>query len=135
VSGLEYLPRTRPCVDEPRSTGDDVSRRAEGVVRSVADEAEPERVLASADFGQNGKQGLSLVGDSSPIRRPPSPSSQYAVASSISTIEGWLRNSLKARMRSSSERAGFVRMSFELRGAPRGDDANSTGRPLGVATE
>ncbi len=71
-------------------------------------------------------RGASLVGDSSPIGWPSSPSSQYAVASSISTIDGWSSKSLKARRRSSSERAGFVRMSFALRGAPCGDDANST---------
>ena len=75
----------------------------------------PRRTSAKA-----ASKGASLVGDASPIRRPSWSSSQYSVASSISTIDAWLSFSRKARMRSASERADFVRISFALRGAPCG---------------
>ena len=81
----------------------------------------PRRISARA-----ASRGASLVGDCLPIRRPSSRSSQYRVAPAMETMEGRSSFSWKARMRSSSERAGFVRMSFALRGAPCGDDADDT---------
>ena len=85
----------------------------------------PRRISARA-----ASRGASLVAESSPIRRPSSRSSQYRVAPAMETMEGRSSFSWKARMRSSPERAGFVRMSFALRGAPCGDDADDTLRSL-----
>jgi len=90
-----------------------MSRRCSGSV-PVATAA---RTCASAS---------SLVGDSSVSSWPAECSSQYAAASMIATRNGRSSLARKARTRSTSERPGFVAMSFALRGAPCGDDADAT---------